>query len=617
MIRKPLVVAALLALSGPAGASVSLPPPIPPPSDYEAVDTATRIFFGRVVSVEGNKVRFEVEEVLKGEPDKTLQMQANFLPADDKWDWNQRNQWCVMEVNGCYRKDALYLFPLRQSNDDDSWVVSSIGQELEPDDPWIETARLFAGISALDDAEKEREALQQLRKAAAEDGKGRYPAGLVRRIDRHFALPTPKKPFSELRDLYYAAEMDFERLEVLWAMVGGQHPETPSFFRGMLFAGEPDRLLVPVMALFRDHPEQLPRTADLARLYLAAAPGERNFLLHLILMSALMDGGAKDDPLLWSLLPGSNRSEIGILAGAVLGRIHPAPRLELLAVYDERVRAELVFYRMTGLPEVVKHRLDALLQPGVRHPKASVEELAGAFKASADPQERHRILMDLVLRAGPADLPVVWRLLGHTEGREADLLLGWFVGNPPAFPVRVSLYRNARTDEERNRALWVAATTDAFRFLALLQEVGLLNDDGPHPVERLVRAFVTCPNEDAQSMIVSQITYLADTADYMPALLETLRAAAPRSAYGLMSWFARHPSPEALPHLRRLAASFLEQDFVAAEALAAAGDPEVVESAIRILSRPGRDDDQWALHTLARSPLPTAAEALRRFSEKP
>jgi hypothetical protein len=460
-----------------------------------------------------------------------------------------------------------------------------------------------------------------LRKAAAEDskgdGKGRYPAGLVRRIDRHLALPSPKKPFSELRDLYYAAEMDSERLEVLWAMVGGQHPETPSFFRGMLFAGEPDRLLAPVMALFQDHPEELPRTADLARLYLAAAPGERNFLLQLILMRS----EAKDDPLLWSLLPGSNQSEIEILAGGVLGRNHPAPHLELLAVPDDQVRTRLLFYRMSGLPALpaaTKHRLDALLHPGVRNPKASVEELAAAFEASADPQARHRILMDLVLRAGPADLPAVWRLLGHAKGGEADLLLGWFAANPPAFPVRVSLYRNARTDEERNRALWVAAATtgDAFgvAFMALLKEVGLLNDDNSHPVERLVRAFVTCPNEDAQSLILGQITHFANTADSMPALLETLRAAAPRHAYYLTSWFARHPSPDALPHLRRLAASLPVHDF-ATLALAAAGDPEVVEHAIRVLSRPGRDDDPWARLTLARSPLPAAAEALRRLSE--
>lgn len=611
-----LVVAAFLALSGPAGASVSPPPPIPLPSDYEAVDTATRIFFARVISVEGEKARFEVEEVLKGEPVKTLELQHQFLPPGDTGYWSQ---WCAMDVKSCYREDALYLLLLRQSEDDGSWVNSAIGQkELEPDDPWTETVRLFAGISALDDAEKEREALQQLRKAAAKDGKGRYPAGLVRRIDRHFALPTPKKPFSELRDLYYAAEMDSERLEVLWAMAGGQHPETPSFFRGMLFAGEPDRLLAPVLLLFQDHPEELPRTADLARLYLAAAPGERNFLLQLILLGAT----EKDDPLLWSLLPVSNQSETKVLAGGVLGRIHPAPRLELLAVPDDRVRTRLLFYRMSGQPALsaaTKYWLDALLQPGVRNPKASVGELAGAFEASADPQERLRILMDLVLRAGPADLPAVWSLLGHAKGGEADLLLGWFAANPPAFPVRVSLYQNARTDEERNRALWVAAAAmeDVFNlsFMELLKKVGRLNDDNSHRVERLARAFLTCPNEDAQSLILFQITYLTNAADSMPAMLEILRAAAPRHAYYLTSWFERHPSPEALPHLRRLAGSPV-QDF-AILALAAAGDPEVVERAIRVLSRPGRDDNPWARLTLARSPLPAAAEALRRLSEKP
>jgi hypothetical protein len=99
-------------------------------------------------------------------------------------------------------------------------------------------------------------------------------------------------------------------------------------------------------------------------------------------------------------------------------------------------------------------------------------------------------------------------------------------------------------------------------------------------------------------------------------MVELLEEAAVEDVWMLVPWFVQHPTPEALPFLRRASRGSPEEDFQLTEALAAAGDPEVLERALKILTKPGKEADPWAIGVIALSPLPAAAE-IRRLSEKP
>lgn len=234
---------------------------------------------------------------------------------------------------------------------------------MPPQNAWLRTVRLFAEVSALDSPKQEKEALKELKAAAAEDRSGRYPEGLAKRIALHFASPSKYKSFSDLMDLYQDAEDNDQRLAVLWALHGAAHPETPGFFRGLLFASEPDWLLQPLVTWFRAHPEELPRIPEVARAYLGKPSGERGLMLHLMLEAA----EASDGPVLWTLLPSSGRVEIEILRGTtpwqavILARWfaqHPSPeaipwlrRLPLYTIRGESWIMEAL--AASGDPEIL------------------------------------------------------------------------------------------------------------------------------------------------------------------------------------------------------------------------------------------------------------------------
>jgi hypothetical protein len=79
----------------------------------------------------------------------------------------------------------------------------------------------------------------------------------------------------------------------------------------------------------------------------------------------------------------------------------------------------------------------------------------------------------------------------------------------------------------------------------------------------------------------------------------------------LAPWFARNPGPEALPLLWRLPIPSLHLEPELAEALAASGDPEVLDMALDLRQRVAAEDYRWTYRVLARSPLPAAQEEAR------
>ncbi|HEX6863862.1 MAG TPA: hypothetical protein VF414_13635, partial [Thermoanaerobaculia bacterium] len=130
MIRKLLLlIAAVLTLALPARACPTVIQPIPPPSDYEAVDAATRIVLASPVGLDGDEVRFAVEEVLKGDSG-TLRLQGSFSQAGE----GARDPWCLLNTGGCFLEGSLYLLFL--DREERATVADRFDPGREPGEGW-------------------------------------------------------------------------------------------------------------------------------------------------------------------------------------------------------------------------------------------------------------------------------------------------------------------------------------------------------------------------------------------------------------------------------------------------------------------------------------------------
>lgn len=406
-----------------------------------------------------------------------------------------------------------------------------------------------------------------------------------------FSLPPLKetadlraKPFSELMDLYHAAETGDRREEVLWALTYGDHPEATAFFRGLLLSGEPYWLLEPAARWFTSHGKaDLLRIEDLVQAYLNYPPGQRRPLLVLIWNAA----EARDAALLWSLLPGSTTEEI---EETVIWMAYAQWDTDFAPFYrrsDERLRRELIRVWMRSKPR-----------------SAPEDFLRRLFARDRQPQ--------LFLQARP---DAMWRLLLEADGPDADLLVEWFAVHPiQSFDAMLSLYQGARTEEEKDRAIWVSAVgklegESNFTYL------GRLLGDGPDRMRRLARAFQSCPNAESRSRMVTQIANGVAGPEDFPAVREILRGSTVGEARTLARWFSLHPSAEVMPDFReRLGA--IHEDLWIPNALAAAGDPEVLDWAIGVLRRVSEEHRVLASSILSHSPLPAAVEPIRRILRK-
>lgn len=562
-------------------------------TDYELVDETDRIVMARAVARLGDEMRFEVEERLKGDDGK-----SSFL--------NTQSDAAEGSLNVVFMDES-----------DGQWFLSSVGiVEAEAGNrDWVRAIRLFAGISALGDPEAEKQALRELREAALADP-GRYPESLARMIDLHFGTPSPGKPFSDLVDMYGSAPTDGERLAVLRALRDGDHPETPAFFRGLLLGGEPLWLMQPVLEWMRERSqEDLPLLKSLARVWLGHPGEDRGQLLELMIQIA----EPEDSPLLWSLMPAADLAEKAVLVDQVLGGKGPNPFADGLRLRpDDPVTADLyaLWLGDEAAPEA-QVRLEALLRrndTGDWGAAASLEELLPAWEASREPAERREILMEVVRRLEGPDsgkgLPALWRLVRRASVRELeDLMRVVYASLWEDEQDLVALYRAASGEEEKNRALWflLAAGGGQYDLGELLSSAGALGR-GPVRLERVARAFLTCPLREVRlDLAVHLDEELALPGDFL-AMIEILEGADLAEARALAPWFARHPGPEALPLLWRLPVPSLHLEPELAEALAASGDPEILDMALDLRQRAATEDYRWPFQVIARSPLPAAVE---------
>ncbi len=562
-------------------------------TDYELVDGAERILLAWAVATRGDEMRFKVEQAIKGGTGKA--------------------PWLDVQVQAM--EDTLYLLFLKR--DEDEWVLSDLGF-LAVDDwnrEWVRVLPYFGRISDLDDEGAEKKALRELRDAALADP-ARYPKTLVRLIDLHFGTPSPDKPFSDLMDLYDAAATDGERLEVLRALRDGEHPETAAFFRGLLLGGEPLWLMEPVFEWMNTDDPELPLLKDLARVWLGHPWEDRTELLALMLQNA----GLEDDALLWSLMPAADMVEKGMIADHVLGGKEPNPFADKLRLLpDDPLTADLfLLWISQDASADAQFRMGELLRKSETRAwgsVASLEKLLSIFEASPEPVERREVLMEVVRRIKSEDLAVLWRLLRQASLREAEALLHVVPLMAADEEELAALYRAASGDEEKNLALWLLLAVHGRERVGRLLSKAEALGAGSTRLERVARAFLTCPSKEVRLNLAAHLEGgLAGESDFLT-MLKVLGGANLAEARKLAPWFARHPGPEALSLLWRLPIPSLHEDLELAEALAASGDPEVLDMALDLRHRVTTDSYHWAFRILARSPLPAAMEEARCILE--
>ncbi len=176
------------------------------PSNYQLTKLADAILFARVTDfVEPQDdsvgiVRFTVEKVLKGEfTDKSFEDEGydHFLGASNSQDFSKARAGAY--VGTCiakdYRKSHLYLLFLKMKGG--KWQVldlpfTRVNEEvINESDPWGQAINHYIRISELQNSEKEKLALAELRSSVAET---ELNQAMIADIDRHFALSSSRKP---------------------------------------------------------------------------------------------------------------------------------------------------------------------------------------------------------------------------------------------------------------------------------------------------------------------------------------------------------------------------------------------------------------------------------------
>jgi hypothetical protein len=229
---------------------------VPNPTNYEMVREAPTIVLAKSVAWEpaaddarhpwGGMVRFEVEEVLKGDfqsASVTLDGNLEFAGRGSDDDFSQARPGAY--TGGCragdYRLHHHYLLFLEWDELNDQWSTrgrsfARVNEEVDvPDSPWLKAVRHYLRVAALGDYDKEKAALRSLRaKAAAGKAPKTYPKALIKDIDRHFQTPSMAKSPADLIDLYEHAPSDQARRDALWGLAMNAPPAAKDMLRAAL-----------------------------------------------------------------------------------------------------------------------------------------------------------------------------------------------------------------------------------------------------------------------------------------------------------------------------------------------------------------------------------------------
>lgn len=242
-----------------------------PPTNYELVREAATIVLARSAAWEpsadearhpwGGAVRFDVEEVLKGDfrpSTVTLEGHLDFAGRGPEDDFSRARPGAY--AGSCdaydYRLNHHYLLFLGWDELNERWFITGpafarLNEEVDvPGSPWLKAVRQYLRVAALHDYDKEKAALRELRAEAAAGKTPAAPKALVGDIDRHFQTPSVAKSGPDLIDLYEHAGSDTARRDALWGLAMNAPPAARTMLRGQLLKETRPDWIVPLAQYF-------------------------------------------------------------------------------------------------------------------------------------------------------------------------------------------------------------------------------------------------------------------------------------------------------------------------------------------------------------------------------
>lgn len=407
-----LSTAALLALAAGSPASAcTVVVGVPSPTNYEMVRVAPTIVLAKSVAWEpsddleryewGGAVRFEVEEVLKGDfrpAAVTLDGHLEFAGQGPEDDFSRARPGAFAGKchAGDYRLNHHYLLFLEWDELNERWAISGeafarVNEEVDvPDSPWLKAVRHYVRVTALGDYDKEKAALRSVRaKAAAGKAPKIYPKALVKDIDRHFQTPSMAKSPADLIDLYEHARSDKARRDALWGLAMNAPPAARTILRAQLLKETREDWLGPLGEYFSTVPDHkivgpLSQTLD----HLPLDSRSRQGLLRALSKAAV----PADAPLMAELL----REAAEIDEATILAQWFAAPG------NNPRIAIDILHRRLEDTPGDITRYQDALAVLGDPAAVAWAEERIGDRSDLWSPWSSARVLAFSPLPAADA-----------------------------------------------------------------------------------------------------------------------------------------------------------------------------------------------------------------------
>jgi hypothetical protein len=232
------------------------------PTNYELVKEADSVVLARAEAFEkkgklrGGKsfgvFKFRVLESIKGGcKDEFISLEGD----DDVRSWGDPNDFSFTKPDHgpCnptdYKLKGYYVLFLRDWKG--QWLIGGspftrVNVQVEGTNaPWVRAVCQYSTAAGLNDYEKEKDALLQLRSRAL-SGDPEVPRALATDIDAHFQKPTPAKTFSDLRALYDKPASAETREYVLWACANGAKQDAKDFVAALLRSGDWTNFISPV-----------------------------------------------------------------------------------------------------------------------------------------------------------------------------------------------------------------------------------------------------------------------------------------------------------------------------------------------------------------------------------